>query len=187
MAKQTGNIIMRHARGMIGGQLVFKRRAGNGYIAAAPVVKKDRQPTLRQKAVQDKFKICVGYAKLAIAEPVLKMAYELKAARNQSAFNVAFRDAQYAPKVQSLLTYDYTGAIGSVIVARATDDFKVNSVKISIRNANDELIEEGPAAQNAQGLWTYSVTQSNPNICGTKIKASAYDIPGNEGSLEVTL
>lgn len=187
MAKQKDNIIMRHARGMIGRQIVFKRRAGIGYIAAAPVVKQGRQPTRRQKAVQDKFKACVGYAKLAIAEPALKMAYELKAARTQSAFNVAFRDAQYAPKVESLITNYYTGAIGSVIVARAIDDFKVNSVKITISNCNDDLIEEGPATQNADGLWTYSATRSNPNICGTKIKVSAYDIPENEGTLVVTL
>ncbi len=34
--------------------------------------------------------------------------------------------AQYATKVESLITNYYTGAMGNVIVARAIDDFKVN-------------------------------------------------------------
>lgn len=187
MAKQKNNIIMRSTRGMVGGQIVFKRRAGKGYVSAAPEVNENREPTTAQKAVQDKFKSSIAYAKTAILDLALKMAYKLKAARNQSAFNMAFLDAQNAPKVESLITDGYTGAIGSVIVARASDNFKVNSVKISIRSSNDELIEEGPATAQPAGLWLYTSTASNLNLSGTKIKATAFDIPENEGSLEVTL
>lgn len=187
MAKQQNNLIMRSTRGMVGGQIVFKRRAGKGYVSAAPEVNENRQPTSAQKSAQDKFTASIAYAKRAIQEPTLKMAYKLKAARNQSAFNVAFMDAQTAPKVLSVVTTGYTGAPGGVIVARAIDDFKVNSLKISIRNANDELIEEGAAIAEPGGLWSYTSTASNPNLSGTKIKATAFDIPENEGFLEVTL
>ena len=73
-------------------------------------------------------------------------------------------------------------------MVHATDDFKVNVVKVAIRNSADELIEEGAATANADGLsWSYVVQLPNPDVTGTKIKATAFDIPENEGSLEVTL
>jgi hypothetical protein len=90
--------------------------------------------------------------------------------------------------VQGIVTDGYLGRVGDVIVVHAQDDFKVNAVRISIRSAADELIEEGAAAENADGLsWSYTVTQGNANVVGSKITATAIDIPENEGSLEVTL
>ena len=53
MAKQKNNIIMRSTRGMIGGQIVFKRRAGKGYVSAAPETNENRMPTEKQQAVQN--------------------------------------------------------------------------------------------------------------------------------------
>ena len=38
MARQKNNIIMRSTRGMVGEQIVFKRRAGKGYVSAAPEI-----------------------------------------------------------------------------------------------------------------------------------------------------
>jgi hypothetical protein len=135
--------------------------------------------------VQDRFKASVDYAKVAIKDPAVKQMYGERAQRNQSAFNVAFKDANNAPKVLAILLDGYAGVPGNVIVVRAFDDFKVISVKVSIHDANDTLIEEGAAVLNIAGLWTYAVTQNNPNVIGSKIKAVALDIPGNEGSLEV--
>jgi hypothetical protein len=187
MAKQKNNIIMRSTRGMVGGQIVFKRRAGKGYVSAAPEVNENRVPTNGQQTAQEKFAASVAYAKLAIKEPAVKDAYKAVALRNQSAFNVAFQDAYNAPKVTAVITDGYTGAVGNTIVVRATDDFKVSSVKVSIRNENDEVIEEGPAVLSTGDLWIYTTTQSNPDFSGTKIKTSAFDMPENEGFLEVTL
>ena len=187
MAKQKNNIIMRSTRGMVGGQIVFKRRAGKGYVSAAPEVNENRKPTEKQLAVQEKFKTSTAYAQLAIKDAGLKKAYKAAALRGQTAYNVAFQDASYAPKVIALFTDGYTGVIGNTLVVRATDNFKVAIVKVSIRNANGELIEEGPAELSTGDLWIYTVTQSNFNINGTKIKATAFDMPENEGSLEVTL
>ena len=187
MAKQKNNIIMRSTRGMIGGQVVFKKRAGKGYVAAAPEVDENRKPTIAQQAVRERFGRSLTYAKLAIKDPSVKKAYKAVALRNQSAFNVAFSDAQHAPEVTAVITDGYNGAVGNTIVVRATDDFKVTSVKVALRNANDEVIEEGPAVLNTDDLWLYTTKQSNPNVSGTKIKATAFDMPENEGSLEVTL
>lgn len=188
MAKQKNNIIMRSTRGMVGGQIVFKRRAGKGYVAAAPEVNENRQPTAKQLAVQEKFKVSTAFAQLAMKSPELKAAYQAVAARGQSAYNVAFQDASYAPTVLHIFPTSYTGAIGSMIIVHATDDFKVNAVVVSIHNSLGELIEEGAAIANPDGLsWNYIATQVNPQLSGTKIKAKAFDIPENEGFLEVTL
>ena len=47
---------MRSTRGMVGGQIIFKRRTGLGYVSAAPEVNENRQPTDKQLAVQERFK-----------------------------------------------------------------------------------------------------------------------------------
>jgi hypothetical protein len=64
----------------------------------------------------------------------------------------------------------------------------VDAVKVAIRNSSSELIEEGNAVINPDGItWNYTVTQYNSNVAGCRIKATAYDIPGNEGSMEVVV
>ena len=188
MAKQKNNIIMRNTRGMVGKQIVFKRRGGRSYVAAPPEVNENRKATDKQLAVQQKFRSSIAYAKAALANADTKEAYEKAASRGQSAFNVAFKDAFSAPEVLGIIAGGYQGAAGNVIVVHATDNFKVNAVKVAICNSENELIEEGAATANTDGLsWSYTVQQSNPDVTGTKIKASAFDIPENEGSLEVTL
>ena len=188
MAKQGNNLIMRNTRGMVGKQIVFKRRAGRSYVAAPPEVNGNRKATPKQLAVQQRFRTCITYAKAALTSIELKEAYDKVASRGQSAFNVAFRDAFNAPEIVGIVAEGYQGVTGNVIVVHATDDFKVNAVKVAIRNSADELIEEGAATANADGLsWSYVVQQQNPDVTGTKIRATAFDIPENEGSKEVTL
>ena len=188
MAKQKNNIIMRSTRGMVGKQIVFKRRAGKGYVAAPPEVNENRQPTPTQAVVQQRFREAIAYASAAIKSPELKEAYLEKAKRNQSAHNVAFQDAFLKPEVTGIITQAYLGQVGNIIVVHATDDFKVNAVKVSIHNSANELVEEGAAVENADGLsWSYTATQANPNVDGAVITATAIDIPENEGSLSVTL
>lgn len=188
MAKQRNNMVMRSTQGMVGGQIVFKRRAGRGYVSAPPEVNENRKPTNNQEAAQSKFKRSIQYAAIAVKSPELKTAYQKVALRGQSAQNVAFKDAYFGPVILGLLTQGYTGGIGNIIVVHAQDNFKVNNVTVSIRNSNDELIEAGAASMNEDGIsWTYTTTQANPNLSGTKIKASAFDIPENEGTLEAIL
>lgn len=185
MAKQKNNIIMRSTRGMVGGQIVFKRRAGLGYVAAAPEVNENRKPTDRQLEIQEKFKKSTVWAKQAMKNPELKAAYKSVASRNQSSYNVAFQDASYAPEVQSLIIDGYTGAPGNIIVVNATDDFKVNNVTVEIYSPEGELIEEGAATANADGFsWTYTATAANANYTDSLVRALAFDIPGNVGISE---
>jgi hypothetical protein len=185
MARQKNNLIMRSTRGMVGGQIVFKRRAGVGYVSAAPEVNENRKPTERQLAVQEKFKKSTAWAQQAMKNAELKAAYKAAALRNQSSYNVAFQDAAYAPVVTGLIIGGYTGVIGNIIVVNATDDFKVNNVKVEIYAPDGELIEEGAAVKNEDEFsWTYTVTKANANYADSVIRALATDIPGNTGIFE---
>jgi hypothetical protein len=95
------------------------------------------------------------------------------------------------PVVKRIDTREYKGAAGDRIVARAVDDFRVTGVRVEIYAADGTLLEAGNAAQNINGIdWNYTATQANPapaGLTGSRIKAIAFDVPGNEGSLEVTL
>jgi hypothetical protein len=92
------------------------------------------------------------------------------------------------PVVKSINTQNYKGAVSDKIAVRAIDDFRVVSVRVEIYAANGTLLETGNAEQTTNGLdWTYTATQANNPLAGSKIKAIATDIPANEGILEVTL
>jgi hypothetical protein len=188
MARQKNNIVMRSTRGMVGKQIVFKRRAGKPYVAAPPEVNENRVPTANQLAAQQKFRTSSAFAKLAMQSPMLKAAYKAKAKRNQTAFNIAFNDAYFAPTVIGIITDGYTGASGSIILGQATDNFKVASVKVTIMDGANQVVEEGPATATQDGLnWSYAATVAVANLAGYKVKATALDTPENEGFLEVNL
>ena len=180
---------MRSTRGMFGKQVVFKRRGGISYVSAPPEVDENRVPTPKQLEVIQKFKTSVAYAAGAIKDPVTKEVYSSRAGRNQSAYNVAFRDAFTAPEVTGIIAQGYRGAPGDIIVAQAIDDFEVKSIRVSIHNAANELIEEGDAVMNIgfDRNWTYTATQPNANVPGSKITVTAMDLPGNKGALEIRL
>jgi hypothetical protein len=183
MAKISNNLIMQNITGMIGKQIVFKNRKGKVYACAAPTFDKNRKPTKGQLAARENFKRKSEYAKYAIRDIDVKTAYLAVAKPGQNAYNIAVRDAGIPPTITSIITRGYKGTVGNIIIVQAMDDFKVASVKVSIRNAENKIIEEGKAI--ADGInWIYEVTK---NILGTKIIATASDLPGNTGSLEVML
>jgi hypothetical protein len=186
MARQSNNHVMKGARGMFGKQVVFKVRKGKQILAAPPNVDEDRVPTPNQLAAQDRFKFSSDYANEAIKDADLKDAYQKVASKRQSAQNMAFKDAYNPPKVIEIITQGYTGAVGNIIVVHAIDDFKVNSLYVSILDGSGALIEKGQAVSNKHGVvWVYTVTTANANIEGCKIVATAFDLPMNDNTMEV--
>ena len=70
----------------------------------------------------------------------------------------------------------------------ATDDFRVTAVLVEIYDAAGTLHETGSATQNKNGLdWTYTTQLNNSLPAGSRIKATATDVTGNEGSLEMMM
>jgi hypothetical protein len=186
MAKIKGNLIMMNIRGMIGEQLVVKERKGVPYVCAPPTRDENRKPTKNQAADQNSFGKAVAYAQSAIKNPDIKRDYKAVATGGQSAFNVAIKDARYPPQVTAITSRGYSGNSGDIIFIQATDNFRVTAVTVAIFSSEGEIIEEGNAAYDGS-IWLYHVSRKNEKIEGSRIIAKAFDLPGNEGSLEVNM
>src|SRR5687767_6832485 len=127
---------------------------------------------------------CNAYSLDAIKDPEVKKAYQAAATGGQTAVNVAVKDAWHAPVVHSIVMNGYRKNAGDLIFVQATDDFKVMSVKVSIYDINGILIEHGEAKQDGM-MWMYVALQSNEDA--NRIVATAFDLPGNEGVMEVVM
>lgn len=186
MAQSNENVVIQGMRGTIGGQLVFRNRLGKTVVSKSP--KKGRLSSTEQLAIQAKFKLALAYAKSAVKNEPVKAGYQAMAKGGQTAFNVAFQDAYHSPELSALNTDGYRGQIQNPIVVRAIDNFKVDSVRVLIIDAEGSLVEQGNAVAEANGLdWKYLCTQAHADLPGTVIRVIARDLPGNETLLEKTL
>ena len=167
--------------------MTIRKRAGE-FIVSARRGKSSKPATAAMLAVREKFKFGILYAKEVVKDAVKKAMYDAVRLPNQSAYTLAVRDSFQPPVVHSITAPEYTGAIGDKIVVRATDDFKVASVKVSVYNTDEELIERGDAVmQQNQVDWVYTATVANAPVIGTRIVAVAADLPNNTTTLEETL
>ncbi|HEY4787282.1 MAG TPA: hypothetical protein VIH57_14585 [Bacteroidales bacterium] len=179
MARLGKNVVTTRLRGKVGDLLVFRMKGNKTYVSTAPE-DKERVPSVAQKAQTKRFQEAIIYGKGVIADPTLKNAYQLSANGNQTAFNVAVADFLHAPQIDEVDVSKYTGKAGDIIRVRATDDFKVAQVQISIYNSDNTLVEEGLAKQQTNPLdWVYTITVNNPETQGDKIVIRASDLPGN--------
>jgi hypothetical protein len=186
--KQKNNRVMRGASGALGDELVFRQRAGKTVISVPQLPRLDN-PTEKQKAVRIKFEAASQYATTAIANADLKEAYQAKAKRGMSAYNVALTDFFKAPVVTGIDISNYSGSPGDTIQVLATDDFKVQAVRVSILNAAGAIVEEGAAiaAPDANDRWIYTATTANAAAAGGKVSVQASDLPGNVTTAEQAL
>jgi len=189
MANVNENLLVRGARGNVGKQFVFRKHGDNTTIARMPSVNKDAVPTAKQAANRELFAQAAAYAQGVMSSADLKKEYDKKTTPGRTAFNVAFRDYLKAPVVKQIDVSNYKGTVGSVIVVNAKDDFRVAMVKVSIHSSAGILIEEGNAILDPvkRRLWNYVATQNNAAPAGSVITATATDLPGNTGSLEITM
>lgn len=186
MGKNKRNEYADGFSGKIGRNMVFRQTKSEEVIIARKPRKTGKPPHAKRLATQKLFKRGVLYAKTVEANPEKKMLYAASAKGLQSAFNLALRDFCRPPKVDIINTLLYGGRIGDKIIIEATDDFRVASVQVAIYTADNELVEQGAAV--LEGLdWIYTATEDHIALEGSTIKATAKDLPGNEGSLEVIL
>jgi hypothetical protein len=189
MAHADNNIITGKFKGSLGKQLVFREWEGKTVVAKSPKGRSG-DPTAAQAELQEKFLVASRYAKSVItsADQSLAQAYASALRPRQNVYSRALEDFMSPPVVTLIHTRNYTGAGGDKIVTRAVDDFRVTGVRVEIYAAGGTLLEAGNAVQNTNGIdWTYTATQANNLPAGSKIKAIATDVPGNEGTLEVTV
>jgi len=181
--KSFNNIVTEGLSGKIL-QLVFRQRGGKTIVSHRPE-KREHIASAAQAMVRSSFKAAVQYAKAAMTDAATRLAYLAKAEKGQTAFNVAVADFFHAPEIILIDTGQYTGSSGSRILAAVTDDFKVQSVTVRIKDAGGQLIETGNAVALADGLhWQYDATVLNGNSTGSIISITAKDMPGHSVTKE---
>ena len=189
MANSNNSVITGKLRGSLGKELVFREWEGKTVVAKAPKARTG-QSTTAQLKIQENFLLASKYAKAVIqgTDQGIRDAYTAALRPRQNLYSRAVEDYMSPPVVKNIGTGKYTGAIGNTITIRAVDDFRVTGVQVEIHAANGTLLEKGNAVQQVNGIdWNYTATQANNPLTGSKIKAIATDVPGNEGTLELTL
>ncbi len=187
MAIVKNNIVTQGLSGKLGDTLVFRQRADKTIVAKAPIAR-GPHGTEPQLAARHTFQMASVYGKAISADPVTKAPYQAATKEGQTAYNIAVADFFLAPDIQEIDISAYNGQPGDIIKVRATDDFKVKSVKVSIENEDGTLLEEGNAKQEGDSEeWIYTATLINTTLAGDKITITATDNPDNMTIDELTL
>ncbi len=187
MPESKDNFIVAGLSGTFAGIGTFHKRGRKTFlrkIRAKPSVPDSQE----QVAVKKRFAEYIKYAKTAIKDPDIKAAYARAAKPGTTAFNRAVTDACTPPKIGKIDTDNYHGRPGDYLIIEATDDFRVVAVQICIHHANGHLIEQGDAIMQINAVdWLFAVTVANEPFAGSKITATATDLPGSKTSLTVIL
>jgi hypothetical protein len=188
MTKIKNNPIMKGASGMLGDVVVYREHRGTLIMSNRP--KKRDVITPQQELVKSRFLRAVQYAKKQIADPITKAEYQPSPqSRITSAYAAAVADYLSAPVITVVDAGKYGGAVGDKIFIRATDDFKVMSVQVSISQPDGTLIEQGDAILEADAAeeYIYTATVATLKAPGMKVLVTVHDKPGNATSEETVL
>jgi hypothetical protein len=188
MAIVKDNMLVKGFSGTIGKMFTFRQIGENTYVSKYQKPPTGR-PTEKAVAARMKFGKATAYAREAVKNPELKAMYQAVIKGGQRAFNIAMMDALQSPVIESIQAENYLGRLGDPVIVRATDDFKVAGVTVSVYNQAGELVEEGNALpQEKDGIhWLYNIKRENPLYSGSKITAVAADLPGNHASLSINV
>jgi len=152
-----------------GDEVVISRKPDMGSVVATPA----------QEATRERFKQATLYGKMVMADPDSKAVYEAAAkAKGQPVFSLTVADFFHAPSVDEVDLSGYSGAPGDVIRIRASDDFEVAAVQVSLADASGAILEEG-AATMQNGLWLYNATTTVQPGTTVRLTVSASDRPGS--------
>lgn len=188
MAIVKNNILIQGLSGTIGHIIMFRQVAGRTIVTSARGANVN-PPTPNQLARRQLFRDATLYAKACRQHPDLLAAYAAAgAARHLSATNMAISDFMEGPKVTEIDVQDYGGKPGDYIKVRATDNFCVTAVRVTILTTEGTEVENGEAMQQPDLTeWIYTTIGVISNLVGTTIRVHAYDLPGNIASREILL
>ena len=166
-------------QGKIGGLVVAKH--GAGFIIRKRPERQRLQPTVRQQHRFDAFTAAVAYARSVVADPAQKAVYTAAGrSSGRRAYHLAVADAMHSPAIHDIDVSGYTGRAGQRIVIEATDDFGVDAVTVTVRDATGEIAETGTAtARMEDRSWEYTTRSDVPPGQAVVIEVTATDRPGN--------
>jgi hypothetical protein len=159
-----------------------------GLFSSKFIVKVPRQRVRRRKKSEaqeeneDRFREASKYATTCMQIPEMKAMYEKGITRRKNnAHTVATTDFLNPPKIHYINVMD-NGPGGSAITIKATDDFEVKSVTVTISGADGKVMEEGAAIRNRlkRQMWRYETKMVFEKSKGTEIKATAEDHAENQ-------
>jgi len=180
MAKIKNNPIMKGVSGMLGKVVVYRQVRGNVIMCNRP--KKRKVLTQQQEQTKARFLRAVQYAKKQVAAPEIKALYEPKQnSKFTSAYAAAVGDYLSSPTIHMVDTTAYNGKVGDPILIKASDNFMLTSVHISIFNSSGYLLEQSELVlqQDSAEDYVYTTTVANAIVRGTQIIVSVRDRPGN--------
>ncbi len=186
MSKIQNNPLLKGASGMLGNVVVYREIRGKVVMSNRPR-KRSGPVTPEQEAFRSKFLRAVQYARKQLESPATKAEYEAGITGSKfSAYIVALTDYLKAPVVNEVDISRYKGAVGDPILIRATDDFKVILVQVSVIGPDGALLERGEAVLQPDTFddWRFAATVVNPSLAGTKIVVTAHDKAGNVTTAE---
>lgn len=156
-------------------------------VVSKPTIPRESKSAKKLEA-NERFAEGNSYAKHILEQPGMKELYARGINhKNASAHTIALRDYLNAPEIHYINVARYTGEPGSLISIKATDDFEVTAVDVSIHSADGKLLEKGAAEHSKRkaSMWYYRSTVTNPEVKGTIVKVSAFDRPENETHGEI--
>jgi hypothetical protein len=186
MGKIKNNVIMQGFSGMLGQDLIIKQIDGKTYFVSRPTIK--TPPSARQTESRSKFTEASLFASTAIENPQEYQHYQLVAQfqKLKSAYVAAMTDFLTLPLVETVFTRAYRGTIGDRITITPKLPYKVTDVQVTIVSADGTELEKGSATIN--GLkWRYTVTASNAQVQGSRLKLITSDRLGKESVFEQVL
>jgi len=189
MSKIQNNPLLKGASGMLGKVVVYREVRGRVIMSNRP--KKRSGPiTPEQENFRSRFLRAVQYARKQLESAVTKAEYQTGITESKfSAYLVALTDYLKAPVVNEVDASRYSGTVGDIIAIRATDDFKVVLLQVSIIGPAGNLLEFGDAILQPETFddWRYAATVANATLEGSKIIVTARDKPGNVTTAEKVL
>lgn len=185
MAKMSNNNATHGIRGKVN-QFVYRQRYGETVVSKPPI--RTAPLSEEQKNIITTFKQAVLYARSVLQDALIRKAYKQKAKKGQSAFNLAIADFFKPPTIEMVDLSQLTNQAGSIIRVMVTDNFRVESVKVTIEQSDGRMLEQGDAVLQSDGLhWHYTTTTAEGNNTGNKLSIIATDLPGHSITEQQTI
>ena len=163
------------------GDMLFRKQNGKVYVSIKPDMN-GVQPSPAQAAHRERFRDAVDYGKTAMADSDLRKMYEQAAKeKGTPVFALIVADFLNVPSIRDVDLSTYNGQVNEVIKIKASDDFGLVSVRVTITDAQTgNPIESGDAFEIAPGagLWLYNSTAAVSAGTTMNINVIATDRPG---------
>ncbi|UYQ94809.1 hypothetical protein MKQ68_06855 [Chitinophaga horti] len=177
MIQNSFNAISTGATGMFGKQVVLYVRHGRLIIAKAPR-KRPGPGTPGQERTRADFSQATGWSARVRSNEALQQLYHAATGNGKNVHNLAIADYLKAPEVHEVYIQ------GGTIFIRATDNFQVKDVYVTVELPDGTVLEKGLAACSGDDAWNYRPQHIPP---GARVIVTASDLPGNECQYILTL